>query len=91
MTGVQTCALPICFPVTIGGMVQPQPGGVQATVAEAGVAEAIIPLDRLDNMLSGMGGGTTHLIVNLDSRPLLDKIFDATRNGTVLISSGAVV
>lgn len=74
-----------------GGIVQPQPGGVQATVAEAGVAEAIIPLDRLDNMLSSMGGGTTHLIVNLDSRPLLDKIFDATRNGTVLISSGAVV
>ena len=73
-----------------GGIVQPQPGGVQATVAEAGVAEAIIPLDRLDNMLS-QGGGTTHLVVNLDSRPLLEKIFDATRNGTVLISSGAVV
>lgn len=76
-----------------GGIVQPRPGGIQATVAEAGVAEAIIPLDKLDNMLAniGTGGGTTHLIVNLDSRPLLDKIFDATRNGTVLISSGAVV
>lgn len=73
-----------------GGVVQPSPGGTLATVAEAGVAEAIIPLDRLDNMLS-QNGGTTHLVVNLDSRPLLDKIFDATRNGTVLISAGAVV
>lgn len=73
-----------------GGVVQPSPGGTLATVAEAGVAEAIIPLDRLDNMLS-QGGGTTHLVVNLDSRPLLDKIFDATRNGTVLIDAGAVV
>jgi hypothetical protein len=33
----------------------------------------------------------THLVVNLDSRPLLDKIFDATKNRTVLISQGAVV
>lgn len=74
-----------------GGIVQPQPGGTLATVAEAGVAEAIIPLDRLDAMLANGGGGTTHLVVNIDSRPILDQIFDATRNGTVLISSGAVV
>jgi hypothetical protein len=79
-----------------GGVVQPVPGGVQATVAEAGMAEAIIPLDRLDRMLEnagsvGAGGDMTRLIVNLDSRPLLDKIFSATRNRTVLIDSGAVV
>jgi hypothetical protein len=79
-----------------GGVVNPVPGGVQATVAEAGMAEAIIPLDRLDRMLEnagsvGGGGDMTRLIVNLDSRPLLDKIFTATRNRTVLIDSGAVV
>jgi hypothetical protein len=79
-----------------GGIVQPQPGGVQALVAEAGQAEAIIPLDRLDQMLARAGGSTgeggmMNLIVNLDSRPLLDKIFEATRNRTVLISQGAVV
>jgi hypothetical protein len=27
----------------------------------------------------------------MDSRPFLDKVFDATRNRTVLISAGAVV
>jgi len=42
----------------MGGVVQPQPGGVQAVVAEAGQAEAIIPLDRLDQMLARAGGST---------------------------------
>jgi hypothetical protein len=79
-----------------GGVVQPVAGGVQATIAEAGMAEAVIPLDRLDRMLAsvgggGSGGGMTKLIVNLDSKPLLDTIFDATKNRTVLIDSGAVV
>jgi hypothetical protein len=40
---------------------------------------------------TGGNSGTTHLVVNLDSRPLLDKIFDATKNRTVLISAGSVV
>ena len=79
-----------------GGIVQPQNGGVSAMIAEAGQAEAVIPLDRLDSMLAragsvGSDGGMMNLVVNLDSRPLLDKIFEATRNRTVLISSGAVV
>jgi tape measure domain-containing protein len=79
-----------------GGIVKPRAGGVQAIVAEAGEAEAVIPLSKLDRMLAGPGGisggnDMTHLVVNLDSRPLLDKIFDATRNKTVLISAGAVV
>lgn len=79
-----------------GGIVRATPGGIQATVAEAGVDEAIIPLDRFDRMLADMGAtggnsGMTHLVVNLDSRPLLDKIFDATKNRTVLISAGSVV
>jgi len=33
----------------------------------------------------------THLVVQIDSRPILEKIFPATRNKTVLISGGAVV
>jgi hypothetical protein len=39
-----------------GGVVLPSPGGSLVNVAEAGQAEAIIPLDRF----GGMGGGTTN-------------------------------
>jgi len=80
-----------------GGVVQPVPGGIQATVAEAGIAEAIIPLDRLDRMLetaSGgaqAGGGMSNLTIKLDSKVLYSGIFDATKNRTVLVSAGAVV
>jgi len=80
-----------------GGIVQATPGGRDVTVAEAGQAEAVIPLDQLDNMLSsksGFGEGVDklmQLIVNLDSKPFLDTIFPATQNRTVLISGGSVV
>ena len=45
MTGVQTCALPICFPVTIGGGIRWRDDGIAPTasvgmpVAENGVLE----------------------------------------------------
>lgn len=45
-----------------GGLVMPSPGGSLVNVAEAGQAEAIIPLDRL----GGLGGGTTnHYNINV--------------------------
>jgi tape measure domain-containing protein len=69
-----------------GGVVMPTPGGTLAQIAEAGQPEAVIPLDRF-----GEFGGDIHLVVNLDSKPFLDKIFPATRNRTILISAGAVV
>jgi hypothetical protein len=79
-----------------GGVVMPKAGGTNALIAEAGQAEAVIPLDRLDRMLEtagsgSSGGGMSHIVVNLDSRALLDTIFEATRNRTVLIDGGAVV
>jgi len=42
-----------------GGIVMPRPGGVPITVAEAGQAEAIIPLDKLGSM-----GGGVKITVN---------------------------
>jgi hypothetical protein len=44
-----------------GGMVLPTAGGTIARVAEAGRAEAVIPLDdpRTQEKLSGLGGGVT--------------------------------
>jgi phage-related protein len=44
-----------------GGVVMPRPGGTLATIGEAGMAEAVIPLDRLDRMMGG-GGGSTYVI-----------------------------
>jgi hypothetical protein len=43
-----------------GGIVMPRPGGVLATIAEAGQAEAVIPLDRLGDF--GGKGQTTYNI-----------------------------
>lgn len=45
-----------------GGVVLPRPGGTMATIGEAGQAEAVIPLDRLDKMVSGGGGGGGYII-----------------------------
>lgn len=46
-----------------GGIVMPRPGGTQATIGEAGQAEAVIPLDRAGEF--GFGGGTTiNLTIN---------------------------
>jgi len=75
-----------------GGIVPARPGGTVATLGEAGQPEVVFPLDRLEDFLSpGGDAGDMRIIVNLDSRPLLDKIFQATRNRTVLIDQGAVV
>lgn len=45
-----------------GGIVMPRPGGTQATIGEAGQAEAVIPLDRAGEFGLGGGGGTTIMI-----------------------------
>ena len=74
------------LPLSDGGIVMPKNGGTLAQIAEAGQPEAVIPLDKLGGL-----GGDIHLVVQLDSRPFLDKIFPATRDRTILISSGAVV
>jgi hypothetical protein len=46
-----------------GGVVMPKKGGTLATIGEAGSAEAVIPLDRLDRMMNGGGGGATYNVV----------------------------
>jgi TP901 family phage tail tape measure protein len=41
-----------------GGVVMPRNGGVLAQIAEAGQPEAVIPLDKLDEITGGTGGDT---------------------------------
>ena len=47
-----------------GGIVMPRPGGVLANIAEAGQAEAVIPLDRLGSF---GGQGTTNYTINVNA------------------------
>jgi hypothetical protein len=44
-----------------GGIVLPRKGGTNAIIGEAGQAEAVIPLNRLDEFIGG-GGGNTYVI-----------------------------
>lgn len=50
-------------PLAEGGIVLPRPGGTQATIGEAGKAEAVIPLDRAGEF--GLGGGGTTIQLNV--------------------------
>jgi hypothetical protein len=50
------------FKLAAGGIVMPRPGGTLATIGEAGQAEAVIPLDRLDRMMGSRGGGATYVV-----------------------------
>ena len=45
-------------PMALGGIVLPRPGGTLAQIGEAGKAEAVIPLDRLDSMIGSRAGGS---------------------------------
>jgi hypothetical protein len=84
-----------------GAIAMPKNGGTNVTVAEAGMAEAIIPLNRLGEVLSTIQQATpvnnvdnttpVHLQVMMDSKVFLDKIFPATKNKTILIHANAVV
>jgi TP901 family phage tail tape measure protein len=47
-----------------GGVVMPRPGGTLGVIGEAGQAEAVIPLDRLNSMMSGGGGRNFSITVN---------------------------
>lgn len=50
-----------------GGVVLPRPGGTMATIGEAGQAEAVIPLDRLEAMISTKsGGGGGGYVININ-------------------------
>ena len=47
-----------------GGIVMPRPGGTLATIGEAGQAEAVIPLNKFDDVVGKRGGGGIVINVN---------------------------
>lgn len=49
-----------------GGIVSARPGGILANIGEGGQDEAVIPLDKLDDMIaSGSQGGGANITLNL--------------------------
>ena len=67
-------------PLQHGGIVLPQPGGVIAQLAEAGEAEAVIPLRQLGQMLGGRGGGMSAA----DRKELADSFQSALEQANAL-------
>ena len=82
-----------------GGILPARPGGTAFIGGEGGQPEVVFPLDRLESFLSdrGISGGgrgdesPIQLTVMMDSKPILSKVFQATRNREVLIDARAVV
>jgi len=58
-----------------GGIVQPQSGGVSATIAEAGSAEAVIPLDDPEAKAM-LGGGGNNISINISGKPLAKEMYE---------------
>jgi hypothetical protein len=96
LAGAQIAAVVKARPFAEGGIVAPTPGGTLGRLAEAGQPEVVFPLDQLESFLGqrpdleGGGAGDIRLVVNMDSKPILEQIFPATRNRTVLIDARAV-
>lgn len=70
-----------------GGIVAPRPGGQIVKVAEAGEAEAVIPLSKLSQMQSGAAGSGQTIIYNAAPNQSLDSqnaLFDAMRRARLL-------
>jgi len=53
-----------------GGVVMPQNGGVLAQIAEAGQPEAVIPLNKLDEIMGNSGRGDTYVYNAAENRSL---------------------
>ena len=47
-----------------GGIVPARMGGTLATIGEGGQAEAVIPLDRFDDIVGKRGGASVNIVVN---------------------------
>lgn len=95
--GVDFPSIPTIPQLAEGGIVPATPGGRVVRVAEAGQAEAIIPLDKLERLVGGggSGGGAFEGNLYLDSGQLLGivrgEIRDSNRQTKrrVLAGTGA--
>lgn len=80
-------------PFADGGIVMPRPGGTRAIIGEAGQAEAVIPLDRLETMM-GKGSGTTVIVqgnVGWSPQQLADIVDRKQRQALALAGLNGIV
>lgn len=54
-----------------GGIVKSRPGGILANIGEGGRDEAVIPLDKLDNMVTGSKTGD--IVINVDMKGIMAR------------------
>jgi hypothetical protein len=66
-----------------GGIVPARMGGTLATIGEGGQAEAVIPLDRFDDIVGKRGGANVNIVVNAgmgtDGAAVGEQIVNAIR------------
>lgn len=66
-----------------GGIIPARPSGTTVIAGEAGVDEAIVPLDE-------GGFGTMRIVVNLDGQPIIDRTQTALNNREIIVDAGSI-
>jgi len=81
------------IPFAEGGIVMPRPGGTLAQIGEAGQAEAVIPLDRLERMIGGGSGVTVNVQGNVGWSPnqLADLVYRKQRQAYALQGLNGII
>lgn len=74
-----------------GGIVMPRPGGTLATIGEAGQAEAVIPLDKLNGMMGGGVNVTIQGNVGWDPNKVADIISRKQRQAYALQGLNGII
>ena len=102
MTGVQTCALPICFPVTIGGAASTQPVAqitqvilaMGASITALDVVESVLDRVVIDITCDAIDANHAELVTaeisknpNLNVRKVSDRTFLLHLGGKIELSS----
>ena len=60
-------------------------------IASAGLNEVLATMKTMQPVATMNEANMMHLTVMMDSKPFLEKIFPASKNGQILISARAVV
>jgi inorganic pyrophosphatase len=75
-----------------GGIVKARPGGILANIGEGGKDEAVIPLDKLENMMKGNGTQVNFYgNITITTKEAADAFFNRLNAQAELASMGVPV